>query len=376
MRPTPEQTASRREPAARPRSLPSRYLPSARRSLGHVRRMSQFFRELCTMTRSGLTVAAASRELLRHSPRQLRAMAGQMLEAAESGDSISFVMDRNRDFFYAWHIGLVQAAESGGFLSDAFEQIAHAYEVEWETRSALRLRLFIYVFFGLPAILLVLPVVRFLQQPIPDIDSWTTGYVVRGLLNQFYASSLPVAIGVVAAVVMWQVLGATAWFQGVQQRLVLRLPIVGGLMRSHALDRYLGTLGLMLRGGTPLGEAAEHAAFAAGHAVLTPQLLSIAGGLREGVPLSQVLGGLGLLDADALGLAAAGEASGELPDMLTQAAGYYRRESEAKRRMLLRAAGIAVGVIWLGLAGALFIGGYLAYFDFLFRAGDKLWMEG
>ncbi len=61
--------------------------------------------------------------------------------------------------------------------------------------------------------------------------------------------------------------------------------------------------------------------------------------------------------------------------MLTQAADYYRRENESKRRLLLRAAGIAIGVLWLSLAGAILIVGYLTYFDFLFRAGDKLWME-
>ena len=71
-----------------------------------------------------------------------------------------------------------------------------------------------------------------------------------------------------------------------------------------------------------------------------------------------------------------GETAGALPDMLTRAATYYRRENEAKRRMLLRAAGIAIGVLWLSLGGALFIAGYLTYFDFLFRAGDQLWIEG
>jgi type IV pilus assembly protein PilC len=200
--------------------------------------------------------------------------------------------------------------------------------------------------------------------------------VIDGLLAQFLSSSLPIAVGIVAAVLVWQALGATTWFQGVQQRLVLHLPIFGRLARTHALDRYLATLGLMLRGGVALGEAAEQAALAAGHVVLTPKLLSIVPALREGVPLSQALGPERLLDADALGMAATGEVSGDLPDMLTRAADYYRRENEAKRRMLLRAAGIAIGVLWLCVAGALFISGFLAYFDFLFRAGDKLWMEG
>ena len=364
-----------REARPAPSAVTRAYAPPIRRSLRHVRRMSQFFRELHTMTRSGMAIGPACRELDRRGPRNLRVVARQMLDAAEKGESISSAMERNRHLFYAWHLGLVRAAEAGGFLPEAFDQIAHAYEVEWETRSALRLRLFFYVFFGLPAILLVLPIVRFMQQPIPRIDDWDTDYVIDGVLTQARNTSLPIALGIIAALLLWQALNATAWFHGIQQRLVMHLPIVGRLAQTHALDRYLATLGLMLRGSVPLGEAAEQASLAAGHAVLTPKLLEIVPALREGVPLSRALADARLVDADVISMAATGEMAGALPDMLTRAATYYRRENEAKRRMLLRAAGIAIGVLWLCLAGALFITGYLTYFDFLFRAGDQLWME-
>jgi type II secretory pathway component PulF len=364
------------EARAAPDAVTRAYAPPIRRPLRHVRRMSQFFRQLHAMTRSGMAIGPASRELERRGPRDLRVVARQIRDAAEKGEPISSAMEHNRHLFYAWHLGLVRAAEAGGFLPEAFDQIAHAYEVEWETRSALRLRLFIYTFFGLPAILLVLPIVRFMQQPIPRIDDWDTAYVIHEVLIQARNTSLPIAVGIIAAVLLWQALNATAWFAGIQQRLVMRLPIIGRLAQTHALDRYLATLGLMLRGGVPLGEAAEQASLAAGHAVLTPKLLATVPLLREGVPLSQALADARLVDADVLSMAATGETSGALPDMLTRAATYYRRENEAKRRMLLRAAGIAIGVLWLSLAGALFITGYLTYFDFLFRAGDQLWIEG
>jgi len=74
-------------------------------------------------------------------------------------------------------------------------------------------------------------------------------------------------------------------------------------------------------------------------------------------------------------LAATGEVSGTLPDMLARAARYYREETDAKRRMLLRVAGLAVGLIWMVCAGAVFIMGAVSYFDFVFRAGDQLWRE-
>ncbi|MCJ7822977.1 MAG: type II secretion system F family protein, partial [Armatimonadetes bacterium] len=109
-----------------PSAVTRAYAPPIRRPLRHVRRMSQFFRELHTMTRSGMAIGPACRELDRRGPRNLRVVARQMVDAAEKGEPISSAMERNRHLFYAWHLGLVRAAEAGGFLPEAFDQIAHA----------------------------------------------------------------------------------------------------------------------------------------------------------------------------------------------------------------------------------------------------------
>ena len=364
-------SAPKRSTPAAAKRRPPGYLPPVRSALRHVRRMGLFFHELHTITRSGIAVAPACRELAVRAPARLRGLAGEMAEAAEEGRPVSSVMERHRTLFYPWHVGIVRAAEAGGFLPEAFEQIAHAYEIEWETRAALRLRLFVYLFLGLPAALLVAPVILMLRQPIPQ-EGWNPQLVLEALARHLRTVSLPIALGIAAATVVWQMLGATAWFQGVQQRMVLLLPVVGRLARATALDRYLATLGLMLRGGLPVAQAAEEAALAAGNVKLTPKLLEVVPSLREGVPLSQALAATRILDSDTLNMAVTGEASGSLPDMLARAAGYYREENEARRRILLRVAGITIGVLWLCAAGAIFLMGLRAYFDFAFRVGD--WM--
>jgi len=334
--------------------------------------MGVFFRELHALLQSGIALSAACRELTRRAPALLRGVAAEMAAAAEGGKPVSSVMAAHRSLFYPWHTGIVRAAESGGFLPEAFDQIAHAYEVEWETRSALRLRLFFYVFLGLPAVLVSLPALLMLTEPIP-VQGWNTELALQSIAGYFRTVSIPIAVGLVALVLVWQVLTATFWFQTIQQRLVLLLPVVGRLARAAALDRYLATLGLMLRGGMALGQAAEEAALAAGSVTLSPKLLAIVPSLRDGVPLAQALAETGLLDSDMLNLAATGEASGELPDMLVRAAGYYRAETDAKRKMLLRIAQVAFGVLWLSAAGALLLWGYRVYFDFAFRVEDWMW---
>jgi type II secretory pathway component PulF len=337
--------------------------------------MGVFFRELHTLTRAGIAIAPACREVERRTPARLRVVAAEMAAATEAGSRISSVLENHPALIYPWHLGVIRAAEVGAFMPEAFDQIARAYETEWETRAALRLRMFFYLLVGLPAILTTLPVVLFLRQPIPDFDAWNTQYVIRGLLHQAETVSLPILAGVIALIVIWQLLGRWAWFQGAQQRVVVRLPLVGKVARGSALERYMGTLGLMLRGGVPIAQAAEEAALAAGNADMSPKLLDFVPRLREGATLSSLLAQSRLLDADSLSMAATGEIAGALPDMLARAAGYYRADLEARRRALLRLAGVAIGLLWAVCVGVVFITGALSYFDFIFRAGDKLWME-
>ncbi|HUU54775.1 MAG TPA: type II secretion system F family protein [Armatimonadota bacterium] len=336
--------------------------------------MGVFFRELHTLTRTGISIAAACREVERRSPSNLRPVAHEMAEAAEAGQPISDALEAYRSLFYPWHLGVVRASEVGGFMPEAFEQIAHAYEVEWETRSTLRLRLFVYSALGTPAILLSAPLILTVAQPIPP-EGWTPQSVIETVVYYFRTVSLPIALGLVGLLLIWQMLQAVVWFQTLQQAIVLRLPLVGRVAKTAALDRYLATLGLMLRGGLPIASAAEEAALAAGSPVLTPKLLDLVPGLREGVPLSSLLAEARIFDPDTLNMAATGEVSGSLPDMLARASGYYREENEAKRRMLLRLAGVVFGVLWLCVFGALIYVGLRTYFDFAFRTYDWM-MEG
>ena len=370
LRPAAEQFPQPSAPAP-PRPRPTTYMPTFRRPLRHVRRMGVFFRELHTLTRSGIAIAAACRELSRRAPAGLRPLAADMADAADRGGPIHSVMATHPDLFYPWHIGLVQAAQAGGYLPEALDQIAHAYEIEWETRSALLSRLFFYLVFALPLILLVLPLLLMLRQPFPQGEV-APDYFLRLALGFLRTVSLPIAIALLALFLIWQALAATAWFQRVQQRAVLFLPIASRVARAAALDRYLATLGLLLRGGIPVAEAAEQAAHAAGNAALTPRLLAVAQAVREGLPLAQALAATGAFDRDTLSIAATGEVAGALPDMLARAAGYYRQEHELKRRLLLRLATISLGALWAVSVAVLVVLGARAYFDFMFRGLDWL----
>jgi type II secretory pathway component PulF len=209
-----------------------------------------------------------------------------------------------------------------------------------------------------------------LAQPIPEVG-WTLELYVAALLQNARAVSLPIVLGIVGLVVMWRILSYARWFQGLQQRVAIRLPFVGKIARRAALGRYTGALGLMLQGGVPVGEAAEEAALAAGHAAFTPRLLKAAAALRSGTPLSQAVVEAKLFEFETMGMIATGDESGAAPEMLQQVASYYRQENEAALRMIRRAAWAVIGAFWAIIAGAVIVVGLRVYYlDFIFRVPE------
>ncbi len=340
-----------------------------RRPLSYVRRMGVFFRQLHSLTKAGFPIGQACRQLERTAPRGLRGVTREMAAAAEAGRPVSSVMEKHRALFYPWHIGLISAAEAGGFLPEALDQIASGYEAEWETRSATLWPLVLYTCLAVPGIIITIPAIKLLSAPIPE-QGWTPQSEVQMLLYYFRTISLPILLGLAAAAIVWFILGGAPWFQAWQQRMVVRLPLVGRVARGAALERYLSSLALLLRAGVSVGEAAEHAAMAAGNAALTPRLLAVVPSLRAGVTLTSALTGARLLDEDTLSMLATGETAGELPEMLSRAATYYREDNRNRRKTLIRMAQVGIVTVYASFAAILFFKMALAYFNFAFKVSD------
>ncbi len=216
--------------------------------------------------------------------------------------------------------------------------------------------------------------IKFLSAPIPK-EGWTPQTAMAQMIHDFLTTSVPIGAGIVAAVIGWQLLGAVPWFQAFQQRLVMAIPLVGRVSSLGALERYLSTLGMLLQGGVPVTDATEHAAMAAGNAVLTPRLLRVSTAVQQGQPLAQALLDARAFDSETLQLAGTGEMTGSLPDMLGRASGYYRERHEAARRNLIRLLFVAFSVFFGIIVAMIVIKGALAYFDYMFRGLDWM-MEG
>jgi len=136
---------------------------------------------------------------------------------------------------------------------------------------------------------------------------------------------------------------------------MLRLPILGTLLRQAALASWGRLFAILYTSGSPVSSAVSLAAQAVGNHVLRAQLVSVAIGHTDGSPLWQEMKRVGI-PAIATKMAQVGEEGGRLAEMMTELAEYYEEEtSYTVHKLTSKLEAIAIVVIMVPIA--LLVGG-------------------
>jgi type IV pilus assembly protein PilC len=115
----------------------------------------------------------------------------------------------------------------------------------------------------------------------------------------------------------------------IADRLKLRVPLFGPLVRKAVLARTCRTLSLLLQSGLPLLDALDIATHVAGNRVIERALTTVTRGVRNGGTLAEMMQQTGAFTSLITQLVAAGEESGALGAMLGKAAVYYEAQVDA-----------------------------------------------
>ena len=175
---------------------------------------------------------------------------------------------------------------------------------------------------------------------------------------------LLIVIGLAVAVVL-----AMQWFRRegsrlLIDRLLLKVPLVGGLMRMYATSQLARTLASLLSGGLPLVSAMEVAGASVGNRAIAAALQAATPMVREGKSLTAALESTGMLENLVLEMVKVGEQTGALADMLGAVADFYDEEMETRIAAVLA----LMEPILLVLMAVIVAGMLLAFYLPLFEA--------
>jgi len=146
-------------------------------------------------------------------------------------------------------------------------------------------------------------------------------------------------------------------------KLVLRLPVMGGVLRKIAVARFTRTLGTLLQSGVPILDALEICAKTSGNVVIEAGVMHVRQKISEGKNMAEPLMETAVFPDMVVQMIAVGEQTGALDQMLNKVADFYEEETDIAVAALLSALEPVMMVGVGGMVGVVLIAMYLPIFS-------------
>lgn len=329
-----------------------------------------FTRQFATMINAGLPLVQALDILARQSDnKNLQAVTRAVVYDVESGATVADAMRAHPKAFPDLYVNMVAAGEAGGILDVILNRLAEFLEKnDALVRKVKGAMIYPAVIMGVA----VLAVVILLWKVIP---------VFREMFSTV-SMELPLPTQVVIAMsdflkgYWWAMIAGGVVFVTLVQRyyatpegklqidrMLLKVPVIGDVLRKSAVSRFTRTLGTLISSGVAILDGLEITARTAGNRVVHDAILasraSIAGGDTIAAPLakSQVFPPM------VISMIAVGEQTGGLDAMLSKIADFYDQEVDAAVGALISVLEPVMIVILGVVVGGMIVAMYLPIFD-------------
>lgn len=321
------------EPAVEGAGAPlvSRGTLFVRKKMG-VKQVTLFTRQLATLVTVS-PLEEALRTVSRQAEREeVRRVLGNVHAGVVEGLRLSDAMAREGASFPPLYRAMVAAGEASGTLPQILERLANLMERQAQVRGKVLSTLAYPIILAIVATFVVFALMIFvvpkvveqfqdIGQQLPLLTRMVIG-VSHFLAAWWWAILLGLAVGVF----IWVQALKDEGFRMKVDRFVLRLPLIGRLIRDLHAARMARTLSTMVASRLPLLEGLKLTTSTVHNRVLRAASADIAETVRTGGSLSGALRKAGIFPPLLVYLAASGEASGKLDVMLERAADYLDRE--------------------------------------------------
>jgi len=290
--------------------------------------------------------------------------------AVESGQTLSSAMRQYAKVFDPLYVNMVEAGETGGILDTILQRLSSYIEKNVKLKRAVQSALIypvavLFIAFGVIILLLwkVVPIFATLfaglgaELPLPT-------RVVIGLSN-FVGSIyglviLVVFIGAAVALKYWY---DTPTGRFALDTVLLKLPLIGMLLRKIGVARFTRTLGTLISSGVPILEGLDITARTAGNAVIERAIQKTRKAVEAGRTLVDPLKETNVFPSMVTQMIGVGEQTGAMDAMLQKIADFYEDEVDAAVKDLLTALEPLMIVFLGGVVGGVVISMYMPLFS-------------
>jgi len=326
--------------------------------------LGMFCRQMHVITRTGLPLLRGISGLADTTHNEvLRAALLDVMAGLESGRGLAHSMSEHPKIFPSLFTSIIEMGETTGTLDTAFLRMYEYLNMEQEIRDrvsqATRYPMTVIGAIGVAmGIITVFVIPNFapLFERLGDDLPMATRIIVgtSTFVREHWGIVLLILGATWAAIKTWLKTeqGRFRW-----DRMKLRLPVVGIIVRNAALSRITRSLTISLQAGLAMNETLQTVAKSIGNAYLTVKMTMLSDGIERGESLWKTAHSTGLFTPLVLQMIALGEETGSLPELLDEVAEHYKREvdydldnlSAAIEPILMVAVGGMVLILALGI---------------------------
>jgi type IV pilus assembly protein PilC len=294
-----------------------------------------FTRQLATLIDAGLPLLRGLNVLAKQERDSvLKKTINKLADSIQGGSTFSEGLAQHPRIFNDLYVNMVKAGELGGVLEVVLTRLAEfqekAQKIKNKVIAAMVYPLIVLVLaVGIMTFLLLFIVPRFEaifhdmlgDKPLPPI----TILVIS--VSSFVQNHWAILLGGFAALIVgYKVIARTRGGRNILDRIKLRAPLFGDLLRKTAISRFSRTLGTLVTSGVPILQALTITRETAGNRVIARAISQVHDSVKEGESIVMPLEASGAFPPMVISMIDVGEETGQLPEMLLKIAEVYDDE--------------------------------------------------
>jgi len=332
--------------------------------------IAMFTRQLATMLKSGVPLLTSFDIVAKgHANPSVTKLLTEIKTDIETGSSLTQAFRKHPLQFDTLYCNLVQAGEQAGILDALLARLATYKEKILAVKKKIKSAMFYPTAIIVAAFIITAVIMIFVIPAFKDLFSSfgadlpaPTLFVMA--ISDFFVSYWYIIFGGIFGGV-WLFMNAWQRSEAMQifmDRLILKLPVFGQIVKNATIARWTRTLSTMFAAGVPLVESLESVGGAAGNYIYKMATKKIQSEVSTGTSLTVAMQNANVFPNMVMQMTSIGEESGSLDAMLSKVADYYEEEVDNAVEALSSLMEPVIMVVLGTLIGGLVIAMYLPIF--------------
>ncbi len=292
-----------------------------------------FARQFSTMIDAGLPIVQCL-DILQNQQenKTFKKMLRQVMEAVEGGSTLAEALTRFPKQFDSLFTNMIAAGEAGGILDTILRRLAAYLEKAAKLKRRVKGAMTYPIIVLIIAVLVVAVILVFVIPVFSEMFSQLGGQlplatqIVMSLSDFVKHNILYIAVAITLLAYAFRRFYKTEKGRIALDKFVLKVPVVGILIRKVAVARFSRTMGTMLASGVAILEALDIVAKTAGNKTIETAVYTVRTAIAEGRTMADPLMETGVFPSMVCQMIAVGESTGALDAMLNKIADFYDEE--------------------------------------------------